>query len=76
MGNLTERNLLHIGPSVCVELIKPVDVTVNEIFCKCVQNSELTLITVVGLHPCDEIVILREDWGSTVWCGERFGMDG
>jgi hypothetical protein len=65
MGNPAERNLPHIGPSVCVcvcvELIKPVDVPVNEIFCKCVQNSEPSLITVVGLHPCDRIMILHEE---------------
>ena len=61
MGNLAERNLPRIGPSVCMELIKPVDVSVNEIFCKCVQNSEPSLITVVDLHPCDRIMILREE---------------
>jgi hypothetical protein len=61
MGILAERNLPHIGPSVCMELIKPVDVSVNEIFCKCVQNSEPSLITLVGLHPFDKIMILRED---------------
>ena len=61
MGNLAERNLPHVGPNVCMEPIKPFDVSVNEIFCECVQNSEPSLITVVGLHPCDKIMILHED---------------
>jgi hypothetical protein len=61
MDNLAERNFPHISPSVCMELIKPVDVSVNEIFCKCVQNSEPSLINVVGLHHCERIMILRED---------------
>jgi hypothetical protein len=61
MGKLAERNPPHIGPSVCMELIKPVDVPVNEIFCKCVQNSGPSLITVVGPYPCERIMILGEE---------------
>lgn len=60
-----------------MELIKPIDVPENEIFYRdCVWNSEPSLITVVGLYPCDRIMILREECGTGGGCGVYLLMGG
>jgi hypothetical protein len=45
---------------VCMELIKPIDVPENEIFCQCVRGLGPSLITVAALYPCDRIMIRWE----------------